>query len=359
SATGHDFRQGWRSTRYEGQTTRRRGLFLAVENIQTRRRDARGIDSEAPDPGFSDAQLERLALVYVAASVRRGEWLIPAFHAVIDLSAGTHDDPQNFDLDRWAARLNSLLESIGSNDGGGSGGDTGGGTNGNASATLPADAVERVKTKFATKLQAARYMEENCEPATRAGYEGLPLIKCNYAVRDHGGARKSATVILLDAPIEQLARWVVQTCLLVKGNANAPCTDKLFNHILQQSGGQFPVAGIVFEDILPEDGVNEIYCFRDGVTARVGGVPHRGTAQPTMEQINLCLNGEVQSSFVFARIQGTTREEYRANGGTVDVGSSEVGKRKLEWLGVSRDLYKAAWGQDRNELMIAWARANL
>lgn len=112
SVTGHDFNQGWRSTQYENQTVSRRGLFLAVENIQPRRKDANGIDAEAPSPGFTDAQLDRLALVYVAASVRRGRWLIPAFHAVIDLRAGTHDDPQNFDLARWAERLDALLQSI-------------------------------------------------------------------------------------------------------------------------------------------------------------------------------------------------------------------------------------------------------
>jgi hypothetical protein len=58
------------------------------------------------------SQLDRLALVYVAASVRRGQWLIPAFHAVLDLQVGTHDDPQNFDLNRWATRLDLLLNSM-------------------------------------------------------------------------------------------------------------------------------------------------------------------------------------------------------------------------------------------------------
>jgi hypothetical protein len=112
SATGHDFQEGWRSTQYELQSVKRRGLFLAVENIQPRRKDHRGIDAEAPSPGFTDAQLDRLALVYIAASVRRRQWLIPAFHGVIDLGAGTHDDPQNFDLNHWAERLNLLLQSI-------------------------------------------------------------------------------------------------------------------------------------------------------------------------------------------------------------------------------------------------------
>ena len=112
SVTGHDFSQGWRSTQYENQSTARRGLFLAVENVQPRRKDARGIDAEAPDPGLSDAQLDRLALVYVAASVRRGHWLIPALHGVMDIGVGSHDDPQNFDLGRWAERLDALLQSI-------------------------------------------------------------------------------------------------------------------------------------------------------------------------------------------------------------------------------------------------------
>jgi hypothetical protein len=29
------------------------------------------------------------------------------------------------------------------------------------------------------------------------------------------------------------------------------------------------------------------------------------------------------------------------------------------WLNVSRKLYQAAWKSDRNELMIAWAKAHL
>jgi len=70
-------------------------------------------DNVAPVPGFSDQQLDRLALLYVAASVRRGQWLIPAFHAVLDIGIpDAHDDPQNFDLGRWDSRLGALLGEI-------------------------------------------------------------------------------------------------------------------------------------------------------------------------------------------------------------------------------------------------------
>jgi hypothetical protein len=93
-----------------------KGLYLHIELVQPRRTDPQGSpknDALAPTPGFTDAQLERLALVYVAASVRRGEWLIPAFHAAVDVGIpDAHDDPQNFDTTRWANRLRALLKSI-------------------------------------------------------------------------------------------------------------------------------------------------------------------------------------------------------------------------------------------------------
>lgn len=113
SATAHDFSVPWRATKYELQRVSRRGLFLSIELIQPRRLDAHNIDSESPNPGFTDAQLDRLALLYVAASVRRGQWLIPAYHAAVDAGfRNAHDDPQNFDLDRWASRLDSLISEL-------------------------------------------------------------------------------------------------------------------------------------------------------------------------------------------------------------------------------------------------------
>ena len=90
--------------------------FLHIENIQPRIRD-RSVrfenDAIAPTPGFSDAQLERLALIYIAASARSGQWLIPAYHSPIDLGfRDRHDDPQNFDLEKWAAKLSELIAQV-------------------------------------------------------------------------------------------------------------------------------------------------------------------------------------------------------------------------------------------------------
>lgn len=117
---GHDFAEPWRATKFERATnfgTDLKGLFLHVEMIQPRR--GRG-GTIAPTPGFTTEQYDRLALVYVIASVRAGQWLIPTTHAMIDndLRDG-HDDPQNFEfssfadsLDRLGTRLRALDEPV-------------------------------------------------------------------------------------------------------------------------------------------------------------------------------------------------------------------------------------------------------
>lgn len=113
SGTAMDFQKPWRATKYESQSMDHKGLFLSVELIQPRRKDSKGIDSEAPTPGFTVAQMDRLALLYIVASVRGGKWLIPAFHGAVDAGIpDAHDDPQNFDLNLWANRLNILIKTI-------------------------------------------------------------------------------------------------------------------------------------------------------------------------------------------------------------------------------------------------------
>lgn len=94
-----------------------KGLQIHIELIQPRRRDAnnanRSNDLIAPFPGFTDAQYKKLALLYICASVRRGTWLIPAYHSAIDAGIkDAHDDPQNFELEKFAVELKKLIDSI-------------------------------------------------------------------------------------------------------------------------------------------------------------------------------------------------------------------------------------------------------
>ena len=116
-SVGHDFEVGWRATKLEravGEAAR--GRFLHIENLQPRRADPNGPpknDRIGPVPGFTDRQYRTLGLLYVLASARLGQWMVPAFHANIDRGIPlAHDDPQHFDLaafdrevGRWLKRL--------------------------------------------------------------------------------------------------------------------------------------------------------------------------------------------------------------------------------------------------------------
>ncbi len=115
----HDYSIAWRETKFEQAAEfggALQGLFLHNELIQPRR-SAPGHggrnDAQSPDPAFTAAQYDRLALLYTIASVRRGQWLIPAFHAAIDAEIPDgHDDPLNFDIDSFAGSLDRLAEKL-------------------------------------------------------------------------------------------------------------------------------------------------------------------------------------------------------------------------------------------------------
>jgi hypothetical protein len=116
---GHDFEIPWRETKFERAIDfagALKGLFLHIELIQPRRSApgrGRRNDAQAPTPGFTRAQYERLALLYTIASVRADRWMVPAFHAPIDAGIrGGHDDPLNFEIDDFAASLGRLLERL-------------------------------------------------------------------------------------------------------------------------------------------------------------------------------------------------------------------------------------------------------
>jgi hypothetical protein len=112
---GHDLSEGWRATKLESAMVGpvARGRFVHVEVIQPRRFLPGYNDrshTHGPVPGFSDAQYRQLAALYVYASARAGRWLIPAQHATVDAGIpDAHDDPQNFELEKFAAALEKLV----------------------------------------------------------------------------------------------------------------------------------------------------------------------------------------------------------------------------------------------------------
>ena len=111
----HDFSIPWRATKLESRVVgpTARGRFVHIETVQPRRflpgATNRG-QTYGPKPGFTTAQYRMLAALYVYASARAGHWLIPAFHSTVDDGIpDAHDDPQNFDLKKFARELDKLL----------------------------------------------------------------------------------------------------------------------------------------------------------------------------------------------------------------------------------------------------------
>jgi hypothetical protein len=93
-----------------------KGLQIHIELVQPRRFSPnfpKGNDAISPEIGFTDAQYTKLALLYVCASVRRGTWLIPAFHSAMDAGIkDAHDDPQNFELDKFGKKLEEIIKKV-------------------------------------------------------------------------------------------------------------------------------------------------------------------------------------------------------------------------------------------------------
>lgn len=136
---GRTFATPWTATKLEKvDKSRTRGRFLHIENVQLRtvaaeideptrigedkrkdkdkEKDTRPCinDRIAEKPGFTQVQYERLALVYIAASHRAGQWLVPAYHLAVDDGVGdAHDDPQNFDLNDFGSKICGHLAALG------------------------------------------------------------------------------------------------------------------------------------------------------------------------------------------------------------------------------------------------------
>lgn len=197
------------------------------------------------------------------------------------------------------------------------------------------------------------------------GWEGFPVQLYEYYTgKDiYLGVPKKGKVLMLNPSPEKLAKWIVNAVFHATGSLDYENIEKVRKFIKWQSGGQFPVAGVVYEDMYTV-GFYEPYVFKDGVTVYIADPEMFPTDKTCTEEhldfyITMTNDDLKPNTGRFARICSTTREMYYANGGTEAVGSSEDGQRSQDWLSVVRELYKKAWNSDTNELINAWAKANL
>lgn len=197
---------------------------------------------------------------------------------------------------------------------------------------------------------SGRYMNEKCEQVEIAGWEGFPTSKCIYSKKDSSGARskKDAMVVLLDAEPHKIATWIVSGCHAARPPEQLRrCSCEVREYIRDMSGGHFPVAGVVYED-MDGDGLHNAWSFRDGVTVSIEGWKQATTAVLAPADIDVALSGKVLhtgSQAGYARVSLTTRAQYTA--------ATPAEKEGLHWLAGVRHAYQAAWASDRNTLIDA------
>lgn len=189
-------------------------------------------------------------------------------------------------------------------------------------------------------------MTQGCKPVTTfENWAPIELHDCRY-----NSGKLKARVILIRPESGIIATWIVNACHEIFGVVTESCARRLADRMNCQSNYQFPVAGIVIEN-----GKN--YAFRDGVTVVIAGIVNGSDKQLSGEAIekslqpNLKAGDELLEAGQFARLQGTTRKEYRDASGTLDVSG-------LNWLEVVRKSFQAALKSDRNELLVAWLKSN-
>ena len=217
------------------------------------------------------------------------------------------------------------------------------------------------------KVLAAAYMAETPlgERTDLPGWEGYPVRLWEYHTGEdiYLHAPKKGLVYMLNPSPEQLARWVVNAVFDATGELDPAKIEQVCSFIQWQSGAQFPVSGVVYEDMYTA-GFYEPYVFKDGVTVYVADSTYLSREKhpdETMLQYYLTLTDEQLKPDTgrFARICSTTREMYYAAGGKAEVGRSDDGERSRAWLAEVGRLYREAWNSDRIFLIYAWAKANL
>ncbi len=124
-----------------------------------------------------------------------------------------------------------------------------------------------VTSKVQKKLDGHRYMAMDSIGFSKdlKGWEGVGVTLYRYRVRETKQRPfKYAEVYLADANNERIARWVISACWLAKHQLTEALVDHTLINIDTMSNGQFPVMGIVYEDM---DGKGlKPWLFVDGVT---------------------------------------------------------------------------------------------
>lgn len=210
---------------------------------------------------------------------------------------------------------------------------------------------ESYQAQIASRLIASRYMEKNCNTVWDwDDWEGLPLVHCRYRT---GG--QNAEVLMLNPGPRRLTLWLEEACGSFAKDFQS-CMDKAFKQILYQAGGQFPVSGIVIED-MDGNGRGNAYAFRNGVTVQISAFGTGTESTISEAQIDRSFTDAPIKTYTYGRPISLTREQLTsyakyAKLGIPNLGSSSA--RTNTFNEVMRDLYKSAWSSSQNHIIRAW-----
>ncbi|SKA18353.1 hypothetical protein [Sediminibacterium ginsengisoli] len=200
------------------------------------------------------------------------------------------------------------------------------------------DSLAVITARVENKIIRGRYMEKNLisQTTTLKNWEGITVGLYEY--KETADA-PLARVYLADASAGKIAAWVITACVEATGKLEFAHTSLLIFRINEASNGQFPVLGAVVENNTP-------YIFKDGVTI--------GPAQnfPNLLDPDSVTEDKITVTKRFGRIISTTREQYNALFPGIDVTDHK-------WRDAVREEYKKALNSDTNNLIVAWAKANL
>ena len=134
------------------------------------------------------------------------------------------------------------------------------------------DSLPAMVERCARVLDAA-YMAQRLIRIDRnlKGWRGCPVALYAYETGYDSTARgpKLGKVYLYNPSPERLARWIMNACWKVKGSLDYRYTERMRRQVLYQSGGQFPVSGVVYEAMY-RAGDYYPYLFKDGGDGLVG-----------------------------------------------------------------------------------------
>jgi len=199
------------------------------------------------------------------------------------------------------------------------------------------------------------------------GWEGFPVgLYEYYTGKDsEAGCRKKGLVYMLNPDARKLAKWIIHAVYDATGKVRYEDLEKTRLRIMYQSGAQFPVSGVVYED-MEGDGTYYPYLFKDGLTVYLADEEQWKSPQnhPSEEQLQFYLRMTYDDlkpyTGTYARICSTTRTMYYQAGGQEDVGHDETREQRSKaYLATVAKLYQQAWKSDRNFLIYAWCLSAL